>query len=452
LISPKGKNKKENLSLFQIKIELLLKCFKNSDIQKANKNSLMIYNGCSILVGANLGDLMGSFCEFASPNENNHKAIWSATNPIFGTAKGQLTDDSEMAISMALGIIESLSKYWLDHSQLSNFNFNFISYYYLFWFLTKPFDIGNTTYSALNVKDWKNHLEKDYSNDSLVSKMYKNSQNFNINSLSNGFLMRHTPLTVFLYYFFEMNEEKKDCINFKRCVEAKKYDELFLFLLNFTNKEINLIHSNPECFVAAVIYDFLIISMLTYKTKENYYNELDEILNFDPKFHIDLLIEFLETLLKSTNQDIKKRYIFKILDNLKNINDIDNFEEESKKSELLKVGENSIVYYMHAINLIFFIVKFLSEFNKIKEFGIYRNIINIICNKGGDTGTNCCIVGGVIGTIIGIKQIEDEYLKPHLMFNPIDDFNQIKREFIYAPRVLTFYGIKLYSILNSLNL
>ena len=36
-----------------------------------------------------------------------------------------------------------------------------------------------------------------------------------------------------------------------------------------------------------------------------------------------------------------------------NINDVNNFEEESKKIELLKVGENSIGYYMHAINFYF---------------------------------------------------------------------------------------------------
>jgi len=75
---------------------------------------------------------------------------------------------------------------------------------------------------------------------------------------------------------------------------------------------------------------------------------------------------------------------------------------------------------------IFFIVKFLSEFNKIKEFGIYKNIINFICNIGEDTGSNSCILGGVIGAIIGIKQIENKLLKPHLMFNPIDVFNHIK--------------------------
>jgi len=73
-------------------------------------------------------------------------------------------------------------------------------------------------------------------------------------------------------------------------VLRRKYDELYLFLLNFTNKEINLTHSNPECFVAAVIYDFVILTILTYKTKENYYNKPEEILNFDTKFHNDLLI------------------------------------------------------------------------------------------------------------------------------------------------------------------
>ena len=75
----------------------------------------------------------------------------------------------------------------------------------------------NTTYSALNVKDWENHLEKDYGNNSLISKKYKYSKNFNINNLSNGFLIRHTPITVFLFYFLEMFIQERLCQFHKLC-------------------------------------------------------------------------------------------------------------------------------------------------------------------------------------------------------------------------------------------
>lgn len=406
----------------------------------------MIYNGCSTLVGASLGDSMGSYCEFTAPNEINCKAIWTEINPIFNTARGQLTDDTEMANSMALGILESLNKFGLDNTKESKLKINFIAYYYLFWFSTEPFDIGNTTYNALNIK-LDNIMSKqyEYSDNFLISKMQSNSKALNSSSLSNGFLMRHTPMTVFLYYFFEINENNTKLINFKRYVEEKRFEDLFLFLINFILEEIRLTHFNLECVVAAAIYDFLIISILTRKKQE-------EIIDFDDsKDLLVLLIQFLETLMKSTNKNIEKlkENIKKILESLKIINEMNDFEEESNKNELLKIGQKNIGYYMHAMNLIFFIIKFLHIFETNKEFGIYRNIINFICNKGGDTDTNCCIVGGVIGAIIGIKKIDKQYLKTHLKFYPGNTKNNVQREFIYAPSVLTFYGIKLISVLNK---
>lgn len=411
----------------------------------------MIYNGCSVLLGASLGDSMGSYCEFTCPNEDNHKVIWEKVNPVFGTAKGQLTDDSEMAISLALGIMESINQFGIYKSNSLKININFIAYYYLKWFLTDPFDIGNTTYKALNVKNWQDHLEKNYEMEYLISEMYNNSKLLNSDSLSNGFLMRHTPMTVFLYYYLQINQDNKELINFKNCVELKKYEDLFLFLFKFIESEIKITHYNPECCVAAVVYDFLIFSILTYKNDKNDYNKEDDVISFDRNYYLNLLQEFIETLLKSTDHKIRdlNKYLVKILDSLKNVLNMEIYEEESKNNELLKVGQKNIGYYMHAINLTFFIIKFLPEFAKNKEFGIYRNIINFICNKGGDTDTNSCIVGGVVGAILGAKLIEDNYIKDHLNFNPTDQKNKYKREFLYAPIILTFFGIKLYSILEK---
>lgn len=435
----------ENISLFANNIDFLLESFLNFDVQNADKNTSMIYNGCSTLIGASLGDSMGSYCEFTGPNEANYKAIWAETNPIFATARGQLTDDTEMATSMALGILESLNKFGLGYPQQSDFKFktHFIAYYYLFWFLSNPFDIGNTTRNALDVTNLNKIMKEKYDDEILISKMKSNSESRNSSSLSNGFLMRHTPMTVFLYYYFEINAKNTEANYFKRCVEEKQYEDLFLFLYNFILGEIQLTHFNLECALAAVVYDFLILSILTNKNpKENV--SLNHLLS---------LIEFLEALLKSTNKQIEnlkiKQSIKKILNSLNDINQMTDFEKESEKSELLKVGVDNIGYYMHAMNLTLFIVKFLQNFSNIKEFGIYRNIINFICNKGGDTDTNCCIVGGVIGAIIGIKDIETNYLETHLKFNPTDENNNQGREFIYAPSVLTFYGIKLFSVLNN---
>ncbi len=406
----------------------------------------MIYNGCSTLIGASLGDSMGSYCEFTDPDERNCKNIWTNINPIFNTARGQLTDDTEMANSMALGILESLSKFGINSSQPNNFKTNFIAYYYSYWLSSGPFDIGNTTYNALNIGNIKNFLNIEFSDNRLISKIQSNSKSLNSSSLSNGFLMRHTPMTILLYYFFELNENNTDLINFKRSVQEKRYENLFLFMFDFISSEISLTHHNLECVVASVIYDFLILNILTNKKQEDIDN-LDAL----NKDHLVSLIDFLDAIMKSTVSKIQdiKQYVNKISKNLKTIDDMNDFEKEKNESDLLKVGEANIGYYMHAINLTFFILKFLNKFSTNQKSEIYRNVIDFICNRGGDTDTNCCIVGGVIGSIIGIKNIDNQYLQPHLKFNPRDYSNNVERDFIYAPSVLTLYGIKLYSVLNN---
>jgi ADP-ribosylglycohydrolase len=309
--------------------------------------------------------------------------------------------------------------------------------------LSNPFYIGNTNRNDFNVDNINKILNEKYDDEILILKMKNNSKSLNSSSLSNGFLMRHTPMTVFLYYYFEINAENKESNYFQRCVKEKQFEELFIFLFNFILGEIQLTHFNVECALAAVVYDFLILSILNNKNQE-------ENGNF---YHLVSLNEFLEALINPTKKEIEnlklKKSIQKILESLKEISQMTDFENESKKSELLKVGVDCIGYYMHAMNLTFFIVKFLQNFLNNKEFGIYRNIINFICNKGGDTDTNCCIVGGVIGALIGIKNIEPQYLEPHLKFNPTDENNIQGRNFIYAPSVLTLYGVKLFSVLTK---
>jgi hypothetical protein len=74
--------------------------------------------------------------------------------------------------------------------------------------------------------------------------------------------------------------------------------------------------------------------------------------------------------------------------------------------------------------------------------------MSYICNMGGDTDTNWCIVGGVLGALIDID-IQNTFTETHLKFNPTINNNKHKRYFIYAPCILTFYGIKLFSVLDQ---
>ena len=76
---------------------------------------------------------MGSFCEFKPFNKNNHLSIFNINSPsIF--KPGQITDDSEMGMSQAFGI--------MDNSNYKTLNNNLIYYYYLIWYNSNPLDIG----------------------------------------------------------------------------------------------------------------------------------------------------------------------------------------------------------------------------------------------------------------------------------------------------------------------
>ena len=112
-----------------------------NSIKNEVKPSLLIYNVLSCIFGAFYGDALGAFCEFSKCSNDNHKKIFKTT-PYFGGEKGQVTDDSEMAMSLAYAIMDSPSKENLDP--------NYLYFYYGAWSKSHPIDIGHNTKKALS--------------------------------------------------------------------------------------------------------------------------------------------------------------------------------------------------------------------------------------------------------------------------------------------------------------
>lgn len=123
-----------------------------------NKNIENRAAGC--LAGQFCGDAFGSQYEFNSPLLSIPRAMKSSA--VWKTAAGQITDDSEMAIELALSIIH-IGKYDIQAAQKN----------YIHWRQSKPFDIGFTTSSALHGA-------------------------LNVDSQANGALMRLSPLCIWL--------------------------------------------------------------------------------------------------------------------------------------------------------------------------------------------------------------------------------------------------------------
>ena len=92
-------------------------------------------------------------------------------------APGQITDDSELAMCLLHGLVEGKGK----------LNTGNIVKYYGQWYVFGPFDIGQTTRSALKAIN----VDKPRAVNPRTS-----AHSWNMNSLSNGSLMKVTPLAV----------------------------------------------------------------------------------------------------------------------------------------------------------------------------------------------------------------------------------------------------------------
>jgi len=126
------------------------------------------------LLGAAAGDAAGAVLEFLSHAPSEAEVAHALTMPGGGCWKvdrGQITDDTELALAQADGLLAGGGVLDLDAVAAS----------YRHWFLSPPFDIGNTTAQALGDADCG----------ALAM-----SRRASLESKANGALMRATPLGV----------------------------------------------------------------------------------------------------------------------------------------------------------------------------------------------------------------------------------------------------------------
>ena len=106
----------------------------------------------SCIYGAFLGDSIGSCCEFSEASNENHKLIFTQDQLSKGFLPGEITDDSEMALSAAFAYIDSLNN---DQSKIQDY----LYFYFCIWRNSEPKDIGFATNDALAL--WQKKDIKD---------------------------------------------------------------------------------------------------------------------------------------------------------------------------------------------------------------------------------------------------------------------------------------------------
>jgi ADP-ribosyl-[dinitrogen reductase] hydrolase len=143
------------------------------------------------LYGAAIGDALGGRYEFdeGALLDNDLRQYKDTFLPILGGGvwnlqAGQVTDDTEMAMALAASIIET-----------NKISADSIAKWYHLWYLSKPFDIGESTLNAVKHNSAQEMIKAAKDRDSSLSEP----------SLSNGMLMRIAPLAISLVGFIYRN-------------------------------------------------------------------------------------------------------------------------------------------------------------------------------------------------------------------------------------------------------
>jgi ADP-ribosyl-[dinitrogen reductase] hydrolase len=141
--------------------------------------------GC--LLGQAIGDALGARYEFGKSKNATYLISKDMVNnhlPLLGEGPhdllpGQITDDTELALGLARALVSK-----------GQFKIATIAQAYSHWFHSQPFDCGMTTSKAMI------NTVKGQSEEYNFETMKNDSAKTNEESLSNGFLMRVSPLAI----------------------------------------------------------------------------------------------------------------------------------------------------------------------------------------------------------------------------------------------------------------
>jgi len=131
-----------------------------------------------------VGDTIGSYLEF-NTNVSDLDAKFALTMPGGGphqVTPGQVTDDTELALCQAQGLVDGRGKFVHD----------FLAKEYTRWYTSIPFDIGNTCQTAFSSSS---HVDLSDTTHDWAATMLA-AATFSKQSKANGATMRATPLAI----------------------------------------------------------------------------------------------------------------------------------------------------------------------------------------------------------------------------------------------------------------
>jgi ADP-ribosylglycohydrolase len=269
-----------------------------------------------------------------------------------------------------------------------------IYYYYGLWRYSGPKDIGRATTAALRF--W---------NGQLMSQTKFNNQIVRIanwDSLANGFLMRIS--TFITYYYYTHIETIYETINnyFNQTEQLDDFPDSIINLYHDiyieSYKNVEVTHPNYENGISSAVFTLMTFVGMIFKDAKKVFSIFEKI-SKSQKF-----IEcHKDNSVKSSAKFVQQKYA-------QMISDIINGNQIYVYSQM--------GYYIHGFKLCIYFLHKYPDMAENKNIDIYYDIMCEICDFGGDTDTNCAIVGAMIGPIIGYKNFKIELFERFIRFVP----------------------------------
>lgn len=229
-------------------------------------------------------------------------------------------------------------------AKCDTFDLEIIARHYAEWVESRPFDMGFTTSYSLG-----SYRDVDVSHEGYAAVMTKSASKMCLGSKANGSLMRITPLGIWGHNL-DITE-----------------------IANFAIQDTSLSHPNNSCGYAVACYCIAIATLIQHPGNR-------ELAFNDARMWLD----YQANLVKDSYQDRCWAEV---------------------SSWLNDAANNVNVPYFPQIG--FIKIAFTHAFRHLLLGSDYENAIAETLRGGGDTDTNACIVGGLIGAAVGVDGIPE---------------------------------------------
>ena len=350
----------------------------------ANKHK---YLCLSCIFGGFFGDSIGAHCEFSAPSQQNYLKIYKTKTRFLA---GEITDDSEL--SMAAGFA------YMDAKDGNDPRIQDLLYYHFgMWKESGPKDMGRATYNSLKYFNSSYNIEQTKYIKEIKSITIKK----NWNSLSNGALMRISTFIVF-YYYTNFNKIYSVLVNYFSLNYNNELNnqllELFFDIFNKVIINVEITHPNLEVSISTSVFCLMVLTGMIR-------NKAIDIYSLFKTFSVS-------TKFSEISENKEFNHYAKITQQ-KFINIIKEIESNKQINVYNKMG-----YYIHGFKLsVYYLYRIIQKGEKYDSSSFY-NIMAEICNLGGDTDTNCAIVGTMIGPLIGYQNFKKDLFDIFINYFP----------------------------------